>query len=130
MSFKKITIRNLCPMLGVISSGKTSFLKVLFDIDFLTSSAGIGTKFVNIIRYNPRVGNKPIFYHLLLRKKENNNYEFYKDKKTVIYGKHEIKEKNKELNDKFRNKEVPFKDLFYMVEVGDSNFINKEYLKN
>ena len=128
---QEVKIKNLCPMLAVISAGKTSFLKVIFDIDFLISSAGIGTKFVNIIRYNPEVGNTPKFYHLLLRKKEDDEYDFYKDEDSEIIGKIEIKEKNIQLNDEFKNKElVPYEDLFYMVEVGEANFIDKEYLKN
>ena len=127
---QKIIIKNLCPMLAVISAGKTSILKVLFGIEFLTSSAGIGTKFVNIIRYNPEVGNEPIFYHLILRKTRDDEYEYYKDEPSEIIGKKEIEEKNRELNDEFKNKEIPMEDLFYMVEVGEANFIDKEYLKN
>ena len=128
-NLQKVSINNLCPMLAVISAGKTSILKVLFDIDFLTSSAGIGTKFVNIIRYNPEVGNCPKFYHLILRKTRNDEYEFYKDNYTEIIGKKEIEEKNKKLNDEFKNRDIPFQDLFYMVEIGEANFIDKEYLK-
>ena len=127
---QKIIIKNLCPMLAVISAGKTSILKVLFGIEFLTSSAGIGTKFVNIIRYNPEVGNEPRFYHLILRKTRDDEYEYYKDEPSEIIGKKEIEEKNRELNDEFKNKEIPMEDLFYMVEVGEANFIDKEYLKN
>ena len=127
---QEIQIKNLCPMLAMISAGKTSFLKVIFDIDFLESSSGIGTKFVNIIRYNPDVGKSPKFYHLILRNKEDGDYEFYKDENSEIIGKNEILEKNKQLNDEFKNKEVPYEDIFYMVEVGEANFIDKEYLKN
>ena len=127
---QKILINNLCPMIAVISAGKTSILKVLFDFDFLTTSAGIGTKFVNIIRYNPEVGNEPRFYHLILRKTRDNEYEYYKDEESEIKGKKEIKEKNQELNDEFKNKQIPIEDLFYMVEIGEANYIDKEYLKN
>ena len=67
MEPNEIEIKNLCPMIAMISAGKTSLLKVLFDIDYLESSPGIGTKFVTIIRYNPEVGSNPKFYHLLLK---------------------------------------------------------------
>ena len=77
----KIEIKNLCPMIALISAGKTSLLKVFFDVDFLEATAGIGTKFVNIIRYNPDVGKNPKFYHLILKNLGNGNYEFYKDHK-------------------------------------------------
>ena len=127
---QKITIKNLCPMLAVISAGKTSILKVLFDIEFLTASSGIGTKFVNIIRYNPEVGNEPRFYHLILRKTRDNEYEYYKDEQSEIIGKKEIEEKNKELNDEFKNKTIPMEEIFYMVEIGEANYIDKESLRN
>ena len=127
---QKISINNLCPMLAVISAGKTSLLKILFDFDFLTTSAGIGTKFVNIIRYNPEIGNEPRFYHLILRKTRDNEYEYYKDEESEIIGKKEIKEKNLELNDELKNKQIPIEDIFYMVEIGQANYIDKEYLKN
>ena len=131
MEKSKIEIKYLCPLIGMISSGKTTLLKVLFDIDFLESSAGIGTKFVNIIRYNPNVGNLPKFYHLKVKNIGFGNYDFYKEKNTEIIGKENIKKKNKELNEKFKQKDIPYEDLFYMVEIGESIFIeDKEYLKN
>ena len=126
-----IEIKYLCPTIAMISAGKTTILNVLFNIDFLESSSGIGTKFVNIIRYNPDVGNYPKFYHLKLKLKENGDYDFYKEESTEIFGKEEIKCKIKELNEEFKKKEVPYEELFYMIEVGENNFIeDKEYLKN
>ena len=129
----KVEIKNLCPMVAMISAGKTSILKVIFDIDFLEATAGIGTKFVNIIRYNSDVGKNPKFYHLILKDVGNGDYEFYKDPdfKEVV-GKENIKKENINLNAEFKNmKDVPYEKLFYMIEVGESNFIeDKEYLKN
>ena len=130
---EKIEIKNLCPMIAMISAGKTSILKVIFDVDFLEATAGIGTKFVNIIRYNPSVGKNPLFYHLTVQKTENGDYDFYKDPNfPVISGSENIKKKNEELNDEYKNKsDVPYEDLFYMIEIGEANFIEyKEYLKN
>ncbi len=130
---EKIEIKNLCPMIAMISAGKTSILKVIFDVDFLEATAGIGTKFVNIIRYNPSVGKNPLFYHLTVQKTENGDYDFYKDPNfPVISGSENIKKKNEELNDEYKNKsDVPYEDLFYMIEIGEANFIeDKEYLKN
>ena len=128
----KIEIKNLCPMIAMISSGKTSILKVIFDIDFLEAVSGIGTKFINIIRYNPSVGKNPKFYHLIL-KKIGDDYEFYKDSNfPEIVGKDNICQKNKDLNAEYKNrKDVPYEELFYMVEVGEANFIeDKKYLEN
>ena len=45
-------------MIAIISAGKTSILKFIFDIDLLEAIA-IGTKFINIIEYNPSVGKNP-----------------------------------------------------------------------
>ena len=129
----KIEIKNLCPMIAMISAGKTSILKVIFDVDFLEATAGIGTKFVNIIRYNPSVGKNPKFYHLIVKKTDNEDYDFYKDPNfPVISGSENIKKKNEELNEEYKNKtDVPYDDLFYMIEIGEANFIeDKEYLKN
>ena len=65
---EKVEIKNLCPMIAMISAGKTSLLRVIYDIDFLEVSAGIGTQFVNIIRYNPKLGDNAKFYHLKIKK--------------------------------------------------------------
>ena len=129
----KVEIKNLCPMIAMISAGKTSILKVIYDIDFLEATSGIGTKFVNIIRYNPEVGKNPKFYHLKLKNIGNGNYEFYKDSNfKEIIGKDNIRQKNISLNSEFKKRtDVPYEELFYMIEVGESNFIeDKEYLKN
>jgi len=120
-------------MIAMISAGKTSILKVIFDVDFLEATAGIGTKFVNIIRYNPSVGKNPKFYHLIVKKTDNEDYDFYKDPNfPVISGSENIKKKNEELNEEYKNKtDVPYDNLFYMIEIGEANFIeDKEYLKN
>ena len=129
----KVEIRNLCPMIAMISAGKTSILRVIYDIDFLEVSAGIGTKFVNIIRYNPEVGNNPKFYHLIVKKTGNGKYEYYKDPNfPEVVGAEKIKAKNIEINSKYKEeKNIPYEELFYMIEVGNSNLIeDKEYLKN
>ena len=129
----KVEIRNLCPMIAMISAGKTSILRVIYDIDFLEVSAGIGTKFVNIIRYNPEVGNNPKFYHLIVKKTGNGKYEYYKDPNfPEVVGAEKIKAKNIEINSKYKEeKNIPYEELFYMIEVGNSDLIqDKEYLKN
>ena len=128
----EIEIRSLCPMIAMICAGKTSLLKIFYDIDFLEATAGIGTKFVNIIRYNPKVGKNPKFYHLLVKKVGKEDYKFYKDPNyKEIIGKENIKEENKKLNAKFKKEGFKYEDLFYMVEVGETNLIKDlEYLKN
>jgi len=128
----KVDIKNLCPMIAMISAGKTSILNVIFNVDFLEINSGIGTKFVNIIRYNKDVGKNPVFYHLILKNIGNGNYEFYKDSKTIVVGKENIKKAIIDINQKLREDEhCNYEDLFYMIEIGEKNLIDDdEYLSN
>ena len=130
MQTEEIEIKNLCPMIGMISAGKTSLLNVFYDIDYLEASPGIGTKFVTIIRYNPEVGSKPKFYHILLEPKGNDDYKYIKDIKTEIIGRDNIKEKVIKLNEELKENDKPYTEIFYFLEVGTYNFEDKEYLKN
>ena len=129
----KVEIKNLCPIISMINSGKTSFLKFLYDIDFLEVSTGMRNKFVNIIRYNPNVGEEPKFYHLILKKGKKTKYEYFKDPnfKEVI-GPNNIKRVIKRLNNSYKSgQNASYEDLFYMVEIGHTNIIkDEEYLKN
>ena len=50
---KNIEIRKIVPIAAKISAGKSFLLNVIYNIDFFECKAGIGTKFVNIIRYKP-----------------------------------------------------------------------------
>ena len=68
---QNINIRKIVPIAAKISAGKSFLLNVIYNIDFLECKAGIGTKFVNIIRYNPDL-EKPCFYHLKAVKKKGN----------------------------------------------------------
>ena len=131
MKSERVEIKNLCPLIAMISAGKTSIINVLFNTDIFESCPGIGTKFVNIIRYNEEVGDIPKFYHLKVNYIGNGNYDYFKEKNTEIKGKEKIKEKIKYLNDEFKRKDIPYNELFYMIEIGGSNYIDdKEYLKN
>jgi len=125
--YEEIEIKNLCPMIAMISAGKTSLLKVLFDIDILESSPGIGTKFVTIIRYNPNLKDDPKFYQLKLTNIGGDNYTFAKIKSTEIVGKENIKENIIKLNAKLKLNDVPFNELFYLLELGNINFIEDKY---
>ena len=127
-----IEIRNLTPVIATISAGKSSFLNALFNIDFLQVTSAIGTKYVNIIRFNPNAGKTPKFYHLIVKKeKDGKDYQFFKDKDTEIEGKENIKKKIIEINKNLSKKDALFEDIFYMVELGEVNAIkDEEYLKN
>ena len=76
--------RYIVPIAAMVSGGKSILLNVIFNINFLECKAGIGTKFVNILRYNPKI-NEPKFYHLLVKKENDSEQKtiniFYKDPK-------------------------------------------------
>ena len=127
---EKIEIRKIVPTISRVSSGKSRLLNILYDIKFLECRKDITTKFINILRYNPKINN-PCFYHLKL-KKEGENYIFYKDLSEIYIGEKNIIEANKNINKKFLDaKEINYEDIFYMTEINDSPFIkDKEYLLN
>ena len=126
----KIEQRKIVPIAAMVSSGKSYILNVLFNIKFLECKAGIGTKFVNILRYNPNI-EKPIFYHLLCKEKEDGEYVFYKDPASEpIIGEEDIIEENKNINNILSAKlDMNYEEIFYMTELNDVGFIkDKEYL--
>jgi len=129
ISKEEIKIKNICPVIGMISSGKSSILNALFNTDILEVTPQITTKIVTIIRYNENVKDKPIFYKLSLEKNENNDYKFYREKISKITGKDKIKKKIKELNEELNQKQPEYEDIFYMLEIGQS-YLEEDFLKN
>jgi len=126
---KNINTRKIVPIAAKISAGKSFLLNVIYNIDFFECKAGIGTKFVNIIRYNPDL-EKPCFYHLKAVKKKG-NYIFKKDPNyEVKFGKEEIIEENKNVNQILAaSPGFDYQDIFYMTELNECEFIkDKNYL--
>ena len=121
---EKIELRKIVPVAAMISAGKSKLLNVLYNINFLECKAGIGTKFVNLLRYNPDIEH-PIFYHLKIEK-EGGKYIFYKDLTQEIYkGEESIIEANKIINNDLYNKhDLNYEDIFYMTEINTTPFIN------
>ena len=70
---EEIEKRKIVRVVAMISAGKSKLLNVIYNINFLKSKAGIGTKFVNILRYNPKI-EEPCFYHLTVKKKDNDYF--------------------------------------------------------
>ena len=125
----KIELRKIVPIAAKISAGKSFLLNVIYNIDFLECKAGIGTKFINIIRYNPNI-DQPCFYHLKIEKDEK-NYIFKKDSKyETKFGKEDIINENKNLNQKLADSpQINYEDIFYMTELNEVEFIkDKQYL--
>lgn len=118
-------------MIASISAGKSTLLNIFFNIDLLETAPDISTKFVTIIRYNPQVKDNPIFYELKIKNTGNDNYDFYKNENSEIKGSKNIKGRIKEINGKLKkSSEVNYDELFCMLEIGENNFMEEEYLKN
>ena len=113
---EKIEMRKIIPVVARISTGKSKLLNVIYNIDFLESKAGISTKFINILRYNPNI-KEPRFYHLNI-KKEGEKYQFYRDNKYgIIKGEKYIIEENKKINGKYKDGQtVKYEDIFYITK--------------
>ena len=125
----KIEKRKIVPIAAMSSAGKSKLLNVILNTKFLESKAGIGTKFVNLLRYNPKI-DKPTFYHLKI-KKENEDFAFYKDSSyEPKIGEDKIIEENKNINNVLAAQpKVNYEDIFYMTEINNAIFIkDKEYL--
>ena len=125
----KIEHRKIVPIAAMVSAGKSMFLNVLYNINLLECKAGIATKFVNILRYNPNI-NSPCFYHLKIIK-EGNEYIFYKDLNSEeVSGEDKIKEEIKNINNELAAKlKIEYEDIFYMTEINEAPFFkDKDYL--
>ena len=128
-NIERIEMRYIVPVAAMISAGKSHLLNVLYNIGFLECKTGISTKFVNILRYNPKI-KEPRFFHLIVIK-VGERYIFYKDNSEKgIIGKQNIIEAIKKINEKLAKENyVDYENIFYMTEINESPFItNKEYL--
>ena len=126
----EITIQNICPIIGMISSGKSSILNALFNIDYLEAKPQVTSKTVIIIKYNQFI-TKPRFYHLKLINEGNDNYTFLKENKSEIIGKEEIRKAIAKKNDELAEKTQPiYENIFYLLEIEEVKYIDKEFLKN
>ena len=126
--YKEIEVRKIVPIAAKISAGKSKLLNVILNIDFLETKAGIGTKFVNILRYNPNI-DQPRFFHLKLVKRKNKLLIYIDPKYEIKIGKQAIIDANKDINNKLaNNSKTDYEDIFYMTELNEIGFIDKEYL--
>ena len=123
---EKIEERKIIPIAAMISAGKSLLLNMILNIKFLESKTDIGTKFVNILRYNPRI-DKPKFYHLKI-KEENGKYVFYKDPDfEPKIGEENIMEENKKINYmQQKANRVNYDNIFYMTEINSLGFLRDE----
>ena len=123
-----IDSRKAIPIIGMVSSGKSTFLNSLLGTDVLEAKDDIATKFVCIIRHNQDL-KEPIFYHLKLsHDTKSDDYNYIKDGDETR-GADKIKEKIAKINADELSSESNYENLFYMLELKIININNIEFLK-
>ena len=126
------------PIIGKISSGKSTFLNSILQGNYLSSNINIDTKFICIIRDNRQI-EFPTFYKCELKKKKidydyKNIYYYYFEKKDKLNEKNNILENIKAINEDLKNyekvNEKEKRDInkyFYILELKNPLFnSNKE----
>ena len=138
---KYINIKRFAiPVIGRISSGKSTFLNFLLGLNnILESNTNISTKFVCIIRHNPLL-NEPKAYSVILEERkieksienDNNNNEnpkFNFEKGEELEGdiKNIIIEKNKKISE-HKNGLIKQEDYFLIIETKIPILLNFHFL--
>ena len=114
------TFRKIIPLIGIISSGKSTFLQALINSDILESGGTTTTKFPCLIKHKE---SGPFqFYHV---KFINEEKRFIRDGE-IIEGEENIKNKIKEINKK---EEKDVNNLFYVLEWPINCIENKKLLE-
>ena len=117
-------------VIGMISSGKSTFLSSIFGIDYLETNNDITTKFICAIRYNPKL-KEPIFYNLKLVPKKDKRKEYiYMKNGEQFSGEINIKNKISSINKREHNFSEPkYETLFWMLEINKIIIENEEFMK-
>ncbi len=144
---KYINIKRFAiPVIGRISSGKSTFLNFLLGLnDILQENTNNTTKFVCIIRHNPSL-NKPKAYEVILEERKNENslenienienienskikfpkFNFEKGKELEGDIKNIIIKRNNKLSDSKYYHLIKREEYFMIIETKISFFNNKE----
>ena len=117
-------------VIGMISSGKSTFLNSIFGINYLETNNDITTKFICAIRYNPKL-KEPIFYNLkLVPKKDKINEYIYMKNGKEFSGEINIKNKISSINKREHSFSEPkYETLFWMLEINKIIIENEEFMK-
>ena len=115
------------PIIGTISSGKSTFLNNFLGFNYLESSGKITTQFICILRHNNSENSE--LYTVELEPRDsvyhNKSYNF-KKKEKIATGENEIKNKIREINNSIKNDENLSKRdksiFFYILETKLSIF--------
>ena len=115
--------RKLIPIIGTISSGKSTFLDSFLGIELLQTGVLTTTKFVCIIKHS----TKTSFYHVIPRRKK---YIVFDKQGEEISDENDIKIKIENINEELDKKKATSKnDLFYMLETPIKNIKNIDLLE-
>ena len=99
------------PIIGTISSGKSTFFNSLLGVDLLQVGTLTTTKFVCLIKNS----NRTSFYHVVPQR-EKNTIIFLKEGEE-FEDKNVIKSKIEEINKDLSNKKIDKNNVFYILEM-------------
>ena len=109
------------PIIGEISSGKSTFLNSFLGINFLQTGMTTTTTFICLIKNS----NKSCFYHVI--PKTQNGLTFVKEGEE-IRDEQKIKKKIKDINETLDRTKGTKNELFYMLETPIKNINNQTLL--
>ena len=121
------------PIIGKISSGKSTFLNSLLGLDCLESNTIITTKFICIIRHNKELSTPKLYPVILQKRKSEINqktYNFIKDEKNELKGdlNENIKKINKKISDCKDLNKLNNEEFFYILEANLDIFRGQNYI--
>ena len=104
------------PIIGMTSSGKSSFLNFLLDINCLETNTNITPKCVIIIRHNKELKeNEKYIYSVKINERGDGLYNFEKDENTKNENVNEIISERNKLIKNMQSCEVPNKEDFFLI---------------
>ena len=116
--------RIVVPVIGNISTGKSTFCNAFLGNDFCQVKNGITTTFILFIRHIYNLKEPRLYKLNPIKNKINNSYDFERNSE-IIVGDKNIKDKIEEINNKCKNGNEP---IFYMLEIEIKCIKNKEFL--
>ena len=109
------------PIIGTISSGKSTFLNFLLGFDYLEFSSDITTRCVAIIRHKPI--DVPELYTVSIKERRSGYFNFEKNEKIEGNPKEIISQKNKLI---LNSKDKPNReDFFVLIEARTQLFLGE-----
>lgn len=121
--------KKFIPIIGAISSGKSTFLKGFLGTNVLQTGSTTTTKFICLIKDSTQTS----FYHVIIPE-NHKSIEFEKEGEEIKEV-DKIKKKIKEINNylkekKDKNEKLSHNELFYMLETPIKNIENVPLLEN